>query len=123
MNHPNPVPAAGPAAGPALRDRKGNAYQPAVGPRLKVLLLLIFVAFATLGVTGAYLASVSFLNWLRDPIVYTNYAYLCLFLVHVGVGVAMVLPFVPFGIIHYLSARRRKNRLAVKLGLAVFAAG
>jgi tetratricopeptide (TPR) repeat protein len=121
MSHPNP--AAAPAPPTALRDRKGNVYQPAVSPRLKVLLLLIFVAFATLGATGAYLASISFLNWLRDPIVYTNYAYLCLFLVHVGLGVAMVLPFVAFGIIHYLSARRRRNRLAVKLGVAVFAAG
>jgi tetratricopeptide (TPR) repeat protein len=122
MDIPQPAVAAPPAA-PALRDRKGNVYQPAVSPRLKVFLLFIFVAFATLGATGAYLASISFLNWLRDPIVYTNYAYLCLFLAHVGVGVAAVLPFLAFGLIHYLSARRRKNRLAVKLGLAVFAAG
>jgi tetratricopeptide (TPR) repeat protein len=125
MNNPNPaVPAPAVAsAAPALRDRKGNVYLPAVSPRLKVLLLLIFVAFATLGATGAYLASISFLNWWRDPIVYTNYAYLCLFLVHVGLGVAMVLPFLAFGIIHYLYARTRKNRLAVKLGLALFGSG
>src|SRR5262249_56500520 len=50
---------AAPGAAPALRDRKGNVYQPAVGPRLKVLLLFIFVAFAVLGATGAYLAAVS----------------------------------------------------------------
>ena len=123
MDNPNPAVAPLPAAAPALRDRKGNVYQPAVSPRLKVLLLLVFVSFAALGATGAYLGSISFLNWLRDPIVYTNYAYLCLFLVHVGLGVAMVLPFFAFGIIHFLSAHRRKNRLAVKLGLAVFAAG
>ncbi|HKI34878.1 MAG TPA: multiheme c-type cytochrome [Gemmataceae bacterium] len=123
MDNLNPAATAAPPAAPALRDRKGNVYQPAVSPRLKVLLLLIFVSFAILGATGAYLASISFLNWLRDPIVYTNYAYLCLFLVHVGLGVAMVLPFLAFGIIHYLSARSRKNRLAVKLGLALFASG
>jgi tetratricopeptide (TPR) repeat protein len=124
MDNPHPA-ATAPArpSAPALRDRKGNVYQPAVSPRLKVLLLLIFVSFATLGATGAYLASISFLNWWRDPIVYTNYAYLCLFLAHVGVGVATVLPFLTFGIFHYLSARGRKNRLAVKLGLALFASG
>jgi tetratricopeptide (TPR) repeat protein len=122
MDTANPAPAAAPAA-PALRDRRGNLYQPAVSPRLKVVLLLIFVAFATLGATGAYLASISFLNWWRRPIDYTNYAYLCLFLVHVGVGVLSVLPFLGFGILHYFSARSRKNRLAVKLGQVLFASG
>jgi tetratricopeptide (TPR) repeat protein len=117
----NPSPAA--TAAPVLRDRKGNVYLPAVSPRLKVLLLVIFVAFATLGATGAYLASISFLNWWRKPVDYTNYAYLCLFLAHVGVGVAVVLPFLAFGLIHYSSARTRKNRLAVKLGLLLFAVG
>jgi tetratricopeptide (TPR) repeat protein len=124
-NHDQPAAGAAPAAAaaPRLLDRRGRAYEPAVGPRLKGLLLLIFAAFAVLGATGAYLASISFLNWWRRPVDYTNYAYLCLFLAHVGLGVAIVLPFLIFGLVHYSSARRRKNRLAVKLGLALFGVG
>ncbi len=119
------VKAAAPPAstGPALRDRKGNVYQPAVSPRLKVLLLVIFGAVAVLGTSGVYLVSITFLNWWKSPRTYTNQFTLWMFLIHVAIGVVIVLPFLLFGLTHYASARKRKNRLAVKLGLALFATG
>ena len=38
-------------AQPVLRDRKGFVYEPAIGPRLKVLLFAIFGSVAILGAT------------------------------------------------------------------------
>ncbi len=38
-------------------------------------------------------------------------------------GLAIILPFLIFGFTHYLTARKRKNRLAVKLGIALFLSG
>jgi hypothetical protein len=109
------------AAKPLL-DARGRPYEPAVGPRLKVLLTIVFAATALLGVTGTYLLSIRLFEWLRER-TYTNAFTLWMFVVHILAGVAITLPFLAFGIIHYLKSRHRKNRLAVKLGLALFAAG
>src|SRR5262245_14439843 len=46
-----------------------------------------------------------------------------MFLAHIVVGVAIILPFLFFGLAHHSTARRRKNRLAVKLGIALFVTG
>ena len=51
-----------PAARP-VSDRKGRVYSPAVGPRLRPLLLVILVGFGLLGGNGVYLASVTALTW------------------------------------------------------------
>src|SRR4051812_36020394 len=105
LNSAAPAPA---VAAPVLRDRKGNVYQPAVSPRLKVLLFVIFGAVAVLGASGAYLASISLLNWWKAPQTYTNQTTLWMFLIHVALGVVIVLPFVIFGLVHYFSARTRR---------------
>ena len=43
--------------------RRGFVYEPAIGPRLKVLLFAIFASVAFLGATGAYLTSIRVLEW------------------------------------------------------------
>jgi tetratricopeptide (TPR) repeat protein len=117
------VPAAAPARAKPLLDKRGNVYQPAIGPRLKILLALIFASVAVLGATGAYLAAITFFNWWNKPKDYTNWFYMWMFLVHVAVGVAIAVPFLIFGFTHYFTARTRKNRVAVRLGLALFITG
>jgi tetratricopeptide (TPR) repeat protein len=116
---------AGPAAParPVLRDRKGFVYQPAIGPRLKVLLFIIFGGVAVLGATGVYLLSISFLEWYRSPRVYTTGFSQWVFLLHVFLGVLLAAPFVVFGTYHLVTARHRKNRRAIKLGICVFISG
>ena len=47
--------------GPAPR----RPYVPAVGPKLRRLLLLVFGLFALLAVNSVYLGSVTLLEWLR----------------------------------------------------------
>jgi tetratricopeptide (TPR) repeat protein len=101
---------------------RGRLYEPAVGPRLKILLVVIFAATAVLGTTGVYLVSIRVLEWWRAQ-TYTNQFTLWMFVTHILVGVLVAVPFVAFGLLHYRKSRHRKNRLAVKLGLAVFACG
>src|SRR5262249_37591154 len=110
-------------ARPVLRDRKGFVYQPAIGPRLKVLLCIIFGGVALLGATGVYLVSISLLEWARAPQVYTTGFSLWMLFVHVFIGVLLTAPFIMFGTIHLLTARRRKNKRAVSLGIGVFISG
>src|SRR5262245_15799058 len=95
---------------------RGRVYEPAVGPRLRVLLFFNFALFALLGATGFYMLVVrkfDLLTWFS----------VLIFGVHEVAGVAMVAPFLIFGLIHLMKARHRKNRLAVKLGVALFVTG
>jgi tetratricopeptide (TPR) repeat protein len=107
-------------AAPKLRDRKGRPYVPAVGPRLKVLLFVIFACVAVLGATGVYLLAIRVMEAVRYPQTYTNAFTIAIFMVHVVVGVLLVLPFLFFGTVHLVTARTRKNRRAVRLGIILF---
>jgi tetratricopeptide (TPR) repeat protein len=107
---------------PLLRDAMGRPYEPAIKAYLKPVLFVVFAATALLGVTGVYLLSIRLLEWWRAQ-TYTNQFTLWMFLAHVGVGVAITLPFLYFGLSHYLTARHRKNRPAVRLGIALFLSG
>jgi tetratricopeptide (TPR) repeat protein len=109
----------GPTSRPALRDARGQVYEPAVGPRLKVLLFIIFGAAAALGATGAYLLAIDILEKAQSR-TFTNQFTLWVFLCHVLAGVLVVVPFLFFGFTHLATARRRKNRRAVRLGIALF---
>jgi tetratricopeptide (TPR) repeat protein len=126
MDSPGIVPGGGTitaAAPPKLRDRRGRAYEPAIGPRLKVLLFAIFAAVAFLGATGAYLTTIRVLEWRNAPRVYQNQFSLWMFAAHLVIGVLFVLPFVFFGLIHLKSSRHRKNRVAIRLGIMLFLTG
>ncbi len=112
-----------PAAVTAPPRPKPQPYQPAIRPWLKPLLWATFAGFALLGATGVYLSGVTFLNWLRPETLYTTPFTFWMFLGHAGVGVAGVAPFLVFGLAHYATSRKRRNRKAVRRGLAVFALG
>lgn len=98
-------------------------YVPAIGPKLKVVLAFIFLSVALLGATGVYLGAISFLNWYKSPQTYTSPFTLWMFIGHIGLGIAAMLPFLFFGGYHYITARRRPNKVAVRLGIMLFAAG
>jgi tetratricopeptide (TPR) repeat protein len=104
-------------------DVRGRPYEPAVGPRLKIVLFFIFAGVALLGATGLYLVAIRLLNWARQPQTYTNVFTLWMFIVHILAGIVLIIPFLFFGFAHLASARHRKNRLAVRLGIAVFTSG
>ncbi|HEY1192069.1 MAG TPA: multiheme c-type cytochrome, partial [Gemmata sp.] len=115
-----------PAVTPVVVKRAAKPfvpYQPAIGPKLRVLLLVVFGTFAFLGASGVYLSAVSALNYAKAPQSYTTPFGLWVFLAHIAVGVLGTLPFVVFGAAHWISARKRANRVAVRLGILLFAMG
>jgi tetratricopeptide (TPR) repeat protein/uncharacterized membrane protein len=113
-----PVVSAAPGSRKLLTAR-GLPYEPAIGPRLKILLAVIFAAVALLGATGVYLLAITCLEKARG-LTYTNQFTLWMFIVHVLLGVLLVIPFLVFGFTHLASARHRRNRLAVRLGITLF---
>ena len=96
-----------------LRDALGRPYIPAVSPRLKIILALIFAAVAVLGASGAYLTSVRLLDDFSGQ-TYTKPFKYWMLLGHTVVGQMMLTPFVAFGILHWKTAFSRPNRRAVR---------
>src|SRR5258705_8477888 len=95
-------------------------YVRAVGPRLRILLYVVFALFAVLGANSVYLASITFLEWWRG-LTYQNYFYMVMFGVHLVLGLIFVVPFVIFGCIHIKNAHDRPNRRAARVGYGLFA--
>ena len=111
-----------PNPNPSIPGKK--RYVRSVGPRLRILLTLIFTLFALLGANSVYLSSITFLNWLaRDTgVSYENYFYQFMFLGHLLLGLLIVLPVILFGVFHIKNAWNRPNRRAAAVGYALFAA-
>jgi tetratricopeptide (TPR) repeat protein len=99
---------------------KLKKYVRAVGPRLRLVLYLVFGLVALLGANSAYLASITFLEWFSG-LTYQNYFYQSMFLAHLLLGLLLVGPFVLFGAFHIKNAHDRPNRRAVKVGYLLFA--
>ncbi len=74
-------------------------YVRAVGPRLRLLLSVVFALFALLGANSVYLSSITFLEWWRG-LTYQNYFYMVMFGVHLVLGLLIVIPVIVFGCIH-----------------------
>jgi tetratricopeptide (TPR) repeat protein len=124
VNEPSPLN----ALNPLLVVKKRPAappkpYIPAIGPRLRILLYLVFAGFAFLAATGIYLLVISAMNRVNTNQLYTTgFTFWMLFL-HIAVGILGVVPFVVFGVTHLWSARKRDNRVAVRLGVILFLLG
>lgn len=91
-----------------------------VGPALRKLLIAVLVLFALLIVNSIYLGAVSLLQWfegesLEGPL------YQSMFLLHLALGLAITLPVIVYAVLHLRRAIHRPNRLAVRLGLTLFA--
>ena len=104
------------AAGPKPRNR----YVPAIGPKLKRLFHVVLAMAALLGANSAYLAAISFIEFLNKQ-TYQDYFYQVQFIIHLALGLLLIVPFVIFGMIHMVTSWNRKNRRAVKMGYALFA--
>lgn len=105
---------------PMTSPRPARTYQPAVGPRLKLLLGVVFGLFALLSVNALFLLAVRVAGQVTGRS-YENLFYLYNFLGHLALGALIVVPVVVFGLAHIVNARNRPNRRAVKVGYALFA--
>jgi hypothetical protein len=114
-------PRAAPTGGaPPDAPPRRRLYVPAVGPRLRKVLAVVFGLFALLSVNSVYLVAVRVLEASTGR-TYQNWFYIVMFLVHLVLGIAIVAPVVVFGILHLRNARNRPNRRAVRVGYALFA--
>ena len=91
-----------------------------LGPGQRWTLRIVFFLFAALSVNGAYLVTVTILEWLTGRL-YQDYAYQLMFLAHLGLGLLLIAPVIGFGISHGLPMRLRPNRRAVRAGFALYA--
>jgi len=103
------------------------AYVRSVGPRLRILLYVVMGLTAVLGINSIYLSSITSLEWLArrlewDRQIFQDYFYQHMFLLHLGLGLLLVVPFLIFAIVHLWIARNRRNRRAVRIGYVLFAA-
>ncbi len=96
-------------------------YTPAVGPKLRRVLGVVLLLSAALGVNSVYLSSVTFLEWAQGDSLQGG-LYLWMFLAHLAMGLALILPVLGFGVVHFMGAWDRPNRRAVRAGLALFTA-
>lgn len=97
-------------------------YVRAIGPRLRIVLTIIFALVALLAANGVYLGSITLLGWLRARS-FENYFYEYMFLAHLVLGLLLIGPFVAFGVIHIKNTWGRPNRRALRAGLATWIAG
>ena len=115
---------ASPAPAPVVRKGGGpKPYIPALGPALKVLLVVTFGAVAVLGATSAYTGAVKLLDWWSDPHSYSTVFTVWMFLAHGGLGAILFVPFVLFGVWHFATAFRRSNKAAIRRGIVTFVLG
>ncbi|MEM9056199.1 MAG: multiheme c-type cytochrome [Pseudomonadota bacterium] len=92
---------------------------PAVGPRLRKLLYVVFGLFALLAVNAFYLSSVTFAEWLTGR-TYQDFFYQYMFLAHLVLGLIIVLPVIVYGVIHIRNTHNRANKRAIRAGFALF---
>ncbi|MEM6571502.1 MAG: multiheme c-type cytochrome [Planctomycetota bacterium] len=82
---------------------------------------VVFGLFALLAVNAVYLVAIRVAGWWSGQS-YENLVYLYMFLAHLVLGAVIVVPVIVFGLIHMRNARGRRNRRAVRVGYALFAA-
>jgi len=97
------------------QPQKKKRHYPAVGPLLKKILIPVFGLFALQVVNSVYLVFVTLAG-----LEYQNWFYMIMFLLHLILGLALVVPVIVFGIGHIRNTRHRKNRRAVRAGFALF---
>ena len=97
-----------------LLDRRGRAYTPAVGPRLKILLAAIFAIVALLGANSVYLVAITALG-----VQYQTPFYILMVALQLLLGIGLVAPFLVFAVGHLITAFGRPNRRAVRAGVTL----
>jgi len=102
----------------AAVESRRRRWRAPVG-RLGWLLWLSFGLFALLVVNSVYLVGIRVLG-LSTGESYENWFYLTMFLAHLILGAAIILPIIAFGFMHKRRVHDHPNRRAVKAGYALF---
>lgn len=90
----------------------------AIGPKLRIVFHVVLGLLAIIGANSLYLAGVTFLGWWNAK-TYQDYFYNWMFLLHVVLGLAVLVPFLIFGFVHWRNTKDRKIRRTVMIGYAL----
>ncbi len=94
----------------------------AVGPRLRVVLWVVYGLVALLLPNSVFLAAITALEWRSGgTATYQDQFYLWMQLAHISLGLLLILPTLVFGFLHWRNTHDRRNRRAVAAGYAVMA--
>ncbi len=104
---------------PQINSPQTNKRKHAVGPKLKIVLRIVFFLFALLMINSVYLSAVTFVEWLTDKSL-QDQTYLYMFLAHLVLGLLIIVPFIVYGFIHIGNTKNRRNKRAIKAGYALF---
>jgi tetratricopeptide (TPR) repeat protein len=105
-----------------LMESTPRNYPPVLDRRLRRLLGLVLLLFALLAVNSVYLSTITLLENTQGTSLQDGF-YLSMFLLHLGLGLLLVPPFLLFAILHQRRARRRPNRYAIRAGMGLFGTG
>jgi hypothetical protein len=86
-----------------------------VGPRLSLVLSVVFGLFALLVVNSVYLAGITTAQWASGQAL-ENQFYQWMFGGHLLLGLLFTLPFIVFAAVHLRNTHDRPNRSAVRAG-------
>jgi tetratricopeptide (TPR) repeat protein len=98
---------------------QSNAIPPALTPGLRRLLAALLLLGGLMAVNSLYLIGVTVAEVLTGRIL-QNAFYLDMFLAHLALGLVLTVPVLIFGALHFLRARHRPNRYAIRAGLALY---
>lgn len=107
-----------------IADRRRRWKKPAgAGPRFGLwwLLWVSLAVFALLIVNSVYLVGIRVLAHATGES-YEDWFYMTMFLSHLVLGLAIILPIIAFGVLHMRRTHDHPNRRAVKAGYALFIA-
>jgi len=93
-----------------------------ISPNFRWLLNVVFTLFALIVVNSIYLSSITAVEYVSG-LIYQDYFYLLMFLLHLLLGLLLVLPFCVFAMLHARRAIRRDNRYAIRAGIALLVSG
>ncbi|MEZ6131047.1 MAG: multiheme c-type cytochrome [Planctomycetaceae bacterium] len=109
-----------PPAAPAVAPTQSKAIvRKAIGPRLRIVFHVMLFLLALIAANSAYLMGVKVMEWWTSQ-TYQDYFYICMFLMHIVIGLLIVVPFLVFGILHMRNTKDRKIRRTVNIGYALF---
>jgi tetratricopeptide (TPR) repeat protein len=90
-----------------------------LSPALRRLLDFVLILFGLLAVNSLYLVGVTVAEAASGESL-QNYFYLIMFLGHLALGLAILIPALAFGVLHLRRAWRRPNRYAVRAGVGLY---
>ncbi len=99
----------------------GGGVRLAVGPRLRVVLVIVLAGFLLISLNSLYLAGVTLTEWWTGSS-FQGLFYQYMFLFHLAAGFALTAPIIAFLYIHGRAVWHRRNRAAVRAGQALMAA-